>query len=147
VALLMRVAAAFRGVTVAPMPAGHRLLALSDVPDRQRRDGPAEPGSAAMGTLGVPIGCLAGRGHRWPALPIASQKRRGVCPSCNGRHMAQTAAHLFDHILPPVPVRQWVISPPRRPWGGPRETPATASALRCYFEYGSRKVPSIGKCF
>ena len=38
----MRVAAAFRGVTVAPMPAGHRLLALSDVPDRQRRDGPPE---------------------------------------------------------------------------------------------------------
>jgi hypothetical protein len=35
----MRVAAAFRGVAVAPMPAGHRLLALSDVPDRQRRDG------------------------------------------------------------------------------------------------------------
>jgi hypothetical protein len=24
------------------MPAGHRLLALSDVPDRQRRDGPPE---------------------------------------------------------------------------------------------------------
>jgi hypothetical protein len=39
---LVRVAAAFRGVTVAPMPAGHRLLALSDVPDRQRRDGPPE---------------------------------------------------------------------------------------------------------
>jgi len=38
----MRVAAAFRGVIVAPMPAGHRLLALSDVPDRQRRDGPPE---------------------------------------------------------------------------------------------------------
>jgi hypothetical protein len=33
---------------------------------------PAEPGAAAMGTLGVPIGCLAGRGHGWPALPMAS---------------------------------------------------------------------------
>ena len=26
-----------------------------------------------------------------------SCKGRGVCPSCNGRHMAQTAAHLADH--------------------------------------------------
>ena len=39
---LMRVRAASRGVTVAPMPTGHRLLTLSDVFDRQRRDGPPE---------------------------------------------------------------------------------------------------------
>jgi hypothetical protein len=39
---LMRVAAAFRGVTVAPMPAGHRLLALSDVPDRRKFAGPVQ---------------------------------------------------------------------------------------------------------
>jgi len=39
---------------------------------------------------------------------------RGVCPSCNGRHMAQTAAHLADHVILPVPVRQWVISVPKR---------------------------------
>jgi hypothetical protein len=37
-----------------------------------------------------------------------------VCPSCNGRHMAQTAAHLVNHVIPPVPVRQWVISVPKR---------------------------------
>ncbi len=43
-----------------------------------------------------------------------SCKARGVCPSCNGRHMAQTAAHLADHVIPPVPVRQWVISVPKR---------------------------------
>jgi hypothetical protein len=43
-----------------------------------------------------------------------SCKGRGVCPSCNGRHMAQTAAHLADHVIPPVPVRQWVISVPQR---------------------------------
>jgi len=24
--------------------------------------------------------------------------------------MAQTAAHLADHVIPPEPVRQWVIS-------------------------------------
>jgi len=28
--------------------------------------------------------------------------------------MAQTAAHLVDHVIPPVPVRQWVISVPKR---------------------------------
>ena len=43
-----------------------------------------------------------------------SCKGRGVCPSCNGRHMAKTAAHLVDHVIPPVPVRQWVISVPKR---------------------------------
>jgi hypothetical protein len=43
-----------------------------------------------------------------------SCKGRGVCPSCNGRHMAQTAAHLVDRVIPPVPVRQWVISVPKR---------------------------------
>jgi hypothetical protein len=26
--------------------------------------------------------------------------------------MAQTAAHLADHVIPPVPERQWVISVP-----------------------------------
>ncbi len=41
-----------------------------------------------------------------------SCKRRGFCPSCGGRRMAETAAHLVDHIIPHVPVRQWVISFP-----------------------------------
>src|SRR5262249_12627797 len=26
--------------------------------------------------------------------------------------MAETAAHLVDHVIPPVPVRQWVLSLP-----------------------------------
>ena len=43
-----------------------------------------------------------------------SCKGRGVCPSCNGRRMAQTAAHLVDRVIPPVPVRQRVISVPKR---------------------------------
>ncbi|MEX0689591.1 MAG: transposase zinc-binding domain-containing protein, partial [Pirellulales bacterium] len=47
-------------------------------------------------------------------LVAFSCKGRGVCPSCNGRRMAQTAAHLVDHVIPPVPVRQWVISVPKR---------------------------------
>ena len=36
----------------------------------------------------------------------------GVCPSCAGRRMSNTAAHLVDRVLPAVPVRQWVLSLP-----------------------------------
>jgi hypothetical protein len=28
--------------------------------------------------------------------------------------MAETAAHLADHVFPPLPVRQWVLSVPKR---------------------------------
>ena len=38
-----------------------------------------------------------------------SCKRRGLSPSCGARRMSQTAAHLFDHVIPHVPVRQWVL--------------------------------------
>jgi Putative transposase/Transposase zinc-binding domain len=41
-----------------------------------------------------------------------SCKRRGFCPSCGGRRMADTAAHLVDRVLPAVPVRQWVLTLP-----------------------------------
>ena len=41
-----------------------------------------------------------------------SCKRRGFCPSCAGRRMAQTAAHLVAQVLPWVPTRQWVVSVP-----------------------------------
>lgn len=34
-----------------------------------------------------------------------SCKRRGFCPSCAGRRMAQTAAHLVEQVLPWVPTR------------------------------------------
>ncbi len=38
-------------------------------------------------------------------LVAFSCKGRGVCPSCNARRMVETAAHLVDHVLPPLPVR------------------------------------------
>jgi hypothetical protein len=41
-----------------------------------------------------------------------SCKRRGFCPSCGARRMSQTAAHLVDHVIAHVPVRQWVLSLP-----------------------------------
>jgi Putative transposase/Transposase zinc-binding domain len=44
-------------------------------------------------------------------LPF-SCKRRGFCPSCAARRMAQTAAHLVACVIPWVPTRQWVVSVP-----------------------------------
>ena len=49
--------------------------------------------------------------HAETRVPF-SCKRRGFCPSCGGRRMAAGAAELVDHILPHVPVRQWVRSLP-----------------------------------
>jgi Transposase zinc-binding domain len=43
-----------------------------------------------------------------------SCKERSVCPSCNARRMFETAAHLADHVLPRLPVRQWVLAVPKR---------------------------------
>ncbi len=45
-------------------------------------------------------------------LVAFSCKRRGFCPSCGARRIAETAAHLVDHVIPNVPVRQWVLSLP-----------------------------------
>lgn len=45
-------------------------------------------------------------------LVAFSCKRRGFCPSCGGKRMAESAAHLVDHVIPEVPVRQWVLSMP-----------------------------------
>jgi hypothetical protein len=62
-----------------------------------------------------------------------SCKGRGVCPSCNGCHMAQTVAHLADHVIPPVPVRQWVISVPKRLRGMLADRPRAVAALTKLF--------------
>ncbi|HYR95385.1 MAG TPA: transposase zinc-binding domain-containing protein [Candidatus Binatus sp.] len=61
-------------------------------------------------------------GGAFERLVPFSCKRRGFCPSCGGRRMAELAAHLVDAVLPHVPVRQWVLMLPDR---------ATSSAARC----------------
>ena len=43
-----------------------------------------------------------------------SCKGRGFCPSCGGRRMTEAAARLVDHVLPRVPIRQWVLTLPYR---------------------------------
>ncbi len=45
-------------------------------------------------------------------LVAFSCKRRGFCPSCGARRMAETAALLADEVLPEQPLRQWVLTLP-----------------------------------
>jgi len=45
-------------------------------------------------------------------LVAFSCKRRGFCPSCGARRMAESAALLVDEVLPQAPMRQWVLSVP-----------------------------------
>lgn len=45
-------------------------------------------------------------------LVAFSCKRRGFCPSCGARGMAESAALLVDEVLPEQPMRQWVLSFP-----------------------------------
>lgn len=45
-------------------------------------------------------------------LVAFSCKRRGFCPSCGARRMAESAALLVDDVLKGFPIRQWVLSLP-----------------------------------
>ncbi len=45
-------------------------------------------------------------------LVAFSCKKRGFCPSCGARRMAESAALLVDEVLPEHPIRQWVLSFP-----------------------------------
>ena len=45
-------------------------------------------------------------------LVAFSCKRRGFCPSCGARRMAESAALLVDEVLHVQPMRQWVLSFP-----------------------------------
>ena len=63
-----------------------------------------ECGNPAHGFLRLRCGDC---GH--DKLVAFSCKRRGFCPSCGARRMAQTAAHRVDHAIPHVPVLQWVL--------------------------------------
>jgi len=45
-------------------------------------------------------------------LVAFSCKRRGFCPSCGARRMAEGSTLLVDEVLPHQPMRQWVLSFP-----------------------------------
>lgn len=62
-----------------------------------------------------------------------SCKRRGFCPSCLGRRMADTAAFCTEHLFPKVPVRQFVLTVPIWLRFRMASSPALTSAvLRCF---------------
>ena len=69
----------------------------------------------------------SGCGHEF--LVAFSCKARGACPSCGAKRMAETAAHLVDHVIPHVPVRQFVLSVPKRLRPYLHHRPRTASAV------------------
>lgn len=78
-----------------------------------------------------------------------SCKARGVCPSCNGRRMQDTAAHLTERVLPWVPVRQWVLSLPRwARWALVRDPgrveQALGIALKAIFVLQRKRGRSLG---
>jgi len=39
---------------------------------------------------------------------------RGACPSCGTKRMVQVSSRLVDEVFPMLPVRQWVLSLPKR---------------------------------
>ncbi len=45
-------------------------------------------------------------------LVAFSCRRRGFCPSCGARRIAESAALLVDEVLPEQPIRQWVLNFP-----------------------------------
>ena len=69
----------------------------------------------------------SGCGHEF--LVAFSCKTRGSCPSCGARRMAETAAHMVDHVFPHVPVRQFVLSVPKRLRPYLHHRPKTATAV------------------
>jgi hypothetical protein len=75
-----------------------------------------------------------------------SCKGRGMCPSCAGRRMANTAAHLVDRVLPHVPIRQYVLSLPfeLRALAAFRADALTA-LCRIFFESIRKRYRKCGK--
>ncbi len=78
-------------------------------------------------------------------------KGRGFCPSCGGRRMADTAAHLVDRVLPEVPVRQWVLSLPfalryRLAFDGPLTSAVLGLFVRAVFASLRRRARLAAPC-
>ena len=70
------------------------------------------PASLGYSTDYETLGLKGFNGCRFEHLVAFSCKHRGFCPSCGARRMVETSAHLIDHVIPTVPVRQWVLSFP-----------------------------------
>src|SRR5450759_1266141 len=64
------------------------------------------------GILGRGFAHLYCAGCREHHVVAFSCKARAVCPSCLGRRMSAGALTLVDHVLPDVPIRQFVFTVP-----------------------------------
>jgi hypothetical protein len=62
-----------------------------------------------------------------------SCKGRGLCPSCGARRAHDVAEHLVERVLPDVPIRQYVLSPPSELVGLLAARPEALSALNRLF--------------
>ena len=92
---------------------------------------------------------VACRGCKTEILVAFSCRGRGLCPSCTTRRMHDTAAHLVDRVLPWVPVRQWVITFPRRvrchlAYDPRLATAAMTLCLRVLFAWQRRRAREAG---
>jgi len=94
--LLIRVAAAFRGVTVATMPAGRGLAPLADVADRQRRDGFPEPVIQREHSV-IPMPILPRRRHE-VRQAVQKLKRREFDDAMGSRLCGLSAAEGSDPV-------------------------------------------------
>lgn len=86
-----------------------RAMAGRSLPDyiEQEFDAYLKCGRLEEGFLRVRCECCHAE-----KLVAFSCKKRGFCPSCGARRMAETAALLSDKVLPERPLRQWVLSLP-----------------------------------
>ena len=83
-------------------------------------------------------------------LVAFSCKNRGICPSCTGRRMADTAAALVDRVLPHGNYRQWVVTFPARVRYHLAADPKLATAvnrevLRTLFAWQRRRARAVGE--
>lgn len=71
-------------------------------------------GSLTCGMLCWGLARLACESEPCPERRVVafSCKGRGFCPSCLGRRMAAISSHLMDEVMPPVSIRQWVLTFP-----------------------------------
>jgi len=85
--------------------------------------------------------CVLGRGFahlqcedcQRPVLVAFSCGSRGFCPTCLGRRMCQGTVNLLAHVLPQVPLRQWVLTLPFE--------------LRAPLAYGRDLVGAVARIF
>ena len=107
--------------------------ALVNIPPQRARAKPSRRLSLRLRIAGLPqfvvsefeayldcgrleAGCLLleCRSCGYSQLVAFSCKRRGFCPGCVARRMADTGVHLEQRVLPEAPVRHWICS---LPWG------------------------------